>query len=35
MRRKEMALRFIAYNIRLMIFYLYAKENNINLWVRA
>ena len=35
MRRKEMAIRFIAYNIRLMIFYLYAKENEINLWVRA
>ena len=35
MRRKEMALRFIAYNIRLMIFYLYAKDNGINLWVRA
>jgi hypothetical protein len=35
MRRKEMALRFIAYNIRLVIFYKYSVENNINLWVRA
>lgn len=35
MRRKEMALRFIAYKVRLIIFYRYAKENNFNLWVRA
>lgn len=34
-RRKEMALRFIAYNVRLLIFYKYAAENNLNLWVRA
>lgn len=34
-RRKEIALRFIAYNIRLIIFYNYAVENNLNLWVRA
>ena len=35
MRRKEMAMRFIAYNVRLMIFYLYSRDNEINLWVRA
>lgn len=35
MRRKEMALRFIAYNLRIMIYYRYAKENNLPLWVRA
>ena len=35
MRRKEMALRFVAYNLRIMICYRYAKENNLPLWVRA
>ena len=35
MRRKEMALRFIAYNLRLLICYNYAKENNLPLWVRV
>jgi hypothetical protein len=35
MRRKEMALRFIAYNIRLIVFYKYSVENNINLWIKA
>jgi hypothetical protein len=34
MRRKEMALRFISYNLRLMICYIYAKENGLPLWVR-
>lgn len=34
-RRKEMALRFIAYNVRLLIYFRYANENNINLWIRA
>ncbi|MEK6876736.1 MAG: transposase [Nanoarchaeota archaeon] len=34
-RRKEMALRFIAYNVRLIIFYRYAMENNLDLWVKA
>ena len=34
-RRKEMAFRFIAYNLRLLIYFRYANENNINLWVRA
>ncbi len=35
MRRKEMAMRFIAYNLKLMICYLYAKENNLPLWIRV
>ena len=35
MRRKEMALRFIAYNLKLLICYKYAKENNLQLWVRV
>ena len=35
MRRKEMALRFIAYNLRIIIYWRYANENNLNLWVRA
>jgi len=34
-RRKEMALRFIAYNLRLVIYITYAKYNNLNCWVRA
>jgi len=35
MRRKEMAMRFIAYNLKLLICYLYAKENNLPLWIRV
>jgi len=35
LRRREMAIRFIAYNIRLIIFLNYAKEHNLSLWVRA
>jgi len=35
MRRKEMALRFIAYNLRILIYYQYAKKNKLNLWVRV
>ena len=35
MRRKEMALRFIAYNLRLLIYYTYAKKNKLHLWVRV
>lgn len=35
MRRKEMALRFIAYNLKIIIYYQYATENNLCLWVRA
>jgi len=35
MRRKEMAMRFIAYNIRLFVCWKYAYENGLNLYVRA
>lgn len=35
MRRKEAALRFLAYNIRLFICWKYAKERGLNLYVRA
>ena len=35
MRRKEMAMRFISYNIRIIICYKYSIENNLPLWVRA
>lgn len=35
MRRKEMALRFIAYNLKILICYQYAKKNNLHLWVRV
>ena len=35
MRRKEMALRFIAYNLKIILYYRYAVDNNLNLWVRA
>jgi hypothetical protein len=35
MRRKEIALRLIAYNIRVLIYYPYANEHNLPLWVRA
>ena len=35
MRRKEMALRFISYNLRIILYYQYAIDKNINLWVRA
>jgi len=34
-RRREMALRFIAYNVRLIVYMKYAKEHNLNCWVRA
>lgn len=34
-RRKEMALRFIAYNVKLIVYINYAKINNLNCWVRA
>ena len=34
-RRREMAIRFIAYNVRLTIYITYAKHNNLNCWVRA
>ncbi|MBU0756669.1 MAG: transposase, partial [Nanoarchaeota archaeon] len=35
MRRKEMAMRFIAYNVKLIIYIKYAKTHNLNCWVRA
>jgi len=35
MRRKEIALRLIAYNLRILICYQYANENNLPLWVRV
>jgi len=35
MKRKEIALRLIAYNIRILICYRYAVDNNLPLWVRA
>lgn len=35
LRRREMALRFIAYNIRLIIHLEFAKKHNLSLWVRA
>lgn len=35
MRRKEMALRFIAYNLKLLICYWHAKKNKLSLWVRV
>lgn len=35
MRRREMAMRFIAYNVKLIIYIQYAKSNNLNCWVRA
>lgn len=35
MRRKEIALRLIAYNIRILICYEYANEHNLPLWVRV
>jgi len=35
MRRREMALRFIAYNIRIIVGIQIAREKNVPLWVRA
>lgn len=34
-RRREMALRFIAYNVKLIICLNYARKYNLSLWVRA
>lgn len=34
-RRREMALRFIAYNVKLIIMLNYAHQHNLSLWVRA
>ena len=35
MRRREMAMRFIAYNVRIIIGIQIAREKGIPLWVRA
>jgi hypothetical protein len=35
MRRKEIALRLLVYNLRILICYRYASEHNLPLWVRA
>ena len=35
MRRREMVMRFIAYNVRIIIAIQIAREKNIPLWVRA
>lgn len=35
MRRKEMTLRFIAYNVRIILYLRYASQHNLSLWVRA
>lgn len=35
MRRKEMALRFIAYNVRIVLYLRHASEHSLSLWVRA
>jgi len=35
MRRREMAMRFIAYNVRIIVGIQIAREKNIPLWVRA
>ena len=34
-RRREMAMRFIAYNVRIIVGIQIAREKNIPLWVRA
>ena len=34
-RRREMAMRFIAYNVRIIVGIIIAREKNIPLWVRA
>ena len=34
-RRREFALRLLAYNVRLIIFLEYARDNNLSCWVRA
>lgn len=35
LRRREMALRFISYNVKLVICLSYAREHNVCLWIRA
>lgn len=34
-RRREMAMRFIAYNVRIVIYITYARKHELNCWVRA
>jgi len=35
LRRREMAMRFIAYNVKLILYITYAKKHNLNCWIRA
>ena len=35
LRRKEMAIRLIAYNLKLIVYISYARQNNLQCWVRA
>jgi hypothetical protein len=35
MQHKEMSLRFIAYNVRVFLYWRYAMQNSLNLWVKA
>ena len=35
MQHTEMSLRFIAYNVRVFLYWKYAMQNNMNLWIRA
>ena len=34
-QHREMSARFIAYNVRVFLYWRYAMQNNVNLWVRA
>lgn len=34
MQHKEISVRFIAYNVRVFLYWKYATQNNLNLWVR-
>jgi hypothetical protein len=34
-QHREMSIRFIAYNTRIFLYWRYAMQNNLNLWVRA
>ena len=35
MQHKEMSVRFIAYNVRVFLYWRFAMQNDLNLWVRA
>ena len=35
MQHKEMSIRFIAYNVRVFLYWRYAMQNSLNLWVRV